>query len=162
MNIAKKFIHAFTPPALLAVIALIALLVLCLLPAAKADTQGLPSTTLACTNVPPTLPPNWATNFVSIIPLHNYSGLALETIINAASNSANVGIFLSPSVDGTNFDTRPWPWVVTLNGPTNVVATTNWDVNRLRGYQAIAITGMTNGGGATITNFGFTFNRPNN
>jgi len=151
---------------ILAVICLLIGLLLIALPA-RADQQGAAQTFLSPTNMPAIITGGANSNALnSVIVLRKGQGLGLQWLFNgsASTNTANGVMLLTPSIDGTNYDTTSWVFSRPAIGTGTTVATTNWSPLALAGYYSIEITAMTNanlGAVSTLTNQGVLFNRPN-
>lgn len=129
--------------------------------ALNAPAQLTPTTLLQVTNMPPIVTAGATSNQVSVITINNNSGLALSWQFNVSSGTSAGVLLLWPTVDGTNYDTVPWQLIRTATGTTDQIVTTNWDANKLKGYVALKVMGMTNANGGTLTNKSLQFNRPN-
>lgn len=155
----RKYQGAFALVELLIIICILALLAAISIP--KAQAQITQSTLGGVTNLPAVITATVASNTVSFIDINNNSGLALSWKFNVSSGTSAGGLFLFPSMDKTNYDTVPWVLLRNASGTTDQIATTNWDANKLRGYQSLMVGTMTNANAGTLTNKGITFGRPN-
>lgn len=111
-----------------------------------------PTTLLNATNLPAVISPGGISNTVSIINVPQKLGLSFTWKFNVSAGSSNACESLTPSVDGTNYDTTPWTLNRNANGTTDVIATTNWTHNQLNSYRTLKIVGQTNQNAGTLTN----------
>jgi prepilin-type N-terminal cleavage/methylation domain-containing protein len=160
----KRHAGAFSLVELMVVIAIIGVLTLVMMPPiARADQQGYPSTINSPTNMPATVAATTTTSGLGgFIPIKAGRGLGLQFTFNVSSGTSSAGLWLAPSVDGTNIETTAiWPWITTAAGTTTLIRTTNWSRGTLDGFAGLYVIAMTNANGGTLTNKGVTFNIPN-
>jgi Tfp pilus assembly protein FimT len=154
MRFSKK---QFALHEVLLIIAVIGILSMFSVPRASAQTgPDLQS----ATNLPATVATATQSATTSYIDLYSDSGLALSWKFNVSSGTSAGVVLLYPSVDKTNYDTTPWIWLRNANGATDVIATTNWSAQQLRGYRSLKIGALTNASAGTLTNKLLLFNRP--
>jgi len=152
--------------ALLLVIALVALLAALLIPPkVYADQQGMPTTYTTPTNMPAIVNAGTVSNnILSFIPIRQGRGMSIMWQFNLSTTnySSNVGLYLAPTVDGTNADSVVWPWIVAPSTTNLMTRTTNWARGTLDGYVGFFVLAQTNGNTGVLTNRGLLFNTPNN
>ena len=147
--------------------ATLALAVLAMLapPPAQADSQGMPTTMVAATNIPAIVTTStYSNNINSFIPIYQGKGLAIQSIYQwSATTAGNNVMVLAPTVDGTNYATTNYiVWITPSTGSaTNQVATTNWARGTLDGFQGMFILTISNTVSGTLTNKGVTYSVPN-
>jgi hypothetical protein len=160
----KRHAGAFSLLELMLVICIIgAFIALLMPPVARADQQGFPTTFVNPTNMPATVAATTTTaGLGGFIPIKQGRGLGLQFTFNVSSGTSSAGLWLAPSVDGTNIETTAiWPWITTAAGTTTLIRTTNWSRGALDGYAGLYVVAMTNANGGTLTNKGVLFNIPN-
>ena len=124
-----------------------------------ARAQVYSTTIYGITNFPATLATGATSTTTNIVPLTKDCSFALQGIFNVSAGTTNVVVQGSFTVDGTNYGTSPWTWIIPANGTTKVVAYTNWNRSQLASYTGVNITTFTNGNSGTLTNSGFLINR---
>lgn len=127
--------------------------------AIPARAQVTSTTIYGLTNFPATLASGATSTTTNIVPLTKDAGFALQGIFNVSAGTSNVVVQGSFTVDGTNYGTAPWTWIIPANGTTRVVASTNWNRAQLAGFTGVNVTTVTNGNSGTLTNAGFLINR---
>ena len=132
---------------------------------ARADTQGMPSTITAPTNLPATVTAATAVTQTSVVNLRQPRGIAVSwsfNVVAAGATAQPCTIWLYPTPDGTNYSTKtPFTLTGIANGATTVTVTTNWPRATLEGYTALNFGMISNGSASTLTNLGVVINIPN-
>ena len=129
------------------------------LSAIPAQAQVYSTTIYGLTNFPATLATGATSTVTNIVPLTKDASIALQGIFNVSAGTSNIVVQGSFTVDGTNYGTSPWTWIIPANGTTKVVASTNWNRSQLASFTGVNITTLTNGCSGTLTNSGFLINR---
>ena len=123
--------------------------------------QVTPQTIAAVSGLPTVINAATASNSLTgDITLYKDSGLGLAATFVTGTGTSNVVVWISPTVDGTNFATSGWEWTTAATATTAKTITTNWSAAQLRGYVKLRITSVTNQNASIVTNQGFYYNRP--
>ena len=147
------FKHLFAVIAIIAIVSFLAL-------TQSAQAQVYPYNLIAPTNLPTVVAAGATSNSLSSdIVLNPGKGLALSAKFVTGAGTSNIVVQLTPTVDGTNYETTNWQWTFAANGGTAVLRTTNWSAATLAGYTKLRITGITNQNASIITNQGVYANR---
>lgn len=147
-------IGRWLPQSGLALMACLVLLAIAIGTAPQARAQLTPTSPYSATNLPTIVTAGVVSNFVSMIPITQGKGLAIQWRFNAASGTAVASTYFAPSTDGVTVSTNTI-WVLSQAAGSTVTnnVTTNWPSTTLVGYTHLCIFGQTNtGGGGTITN----------
>jgi len=125
--------------------------------------QASPFDLVVITNVPATLASNVVYNATNIIQLTRNSCLSVGGRTFASSAGGNEVVSGSFSNDGTNFGMAPFTLTApnSTTFPANTVSVwTNWSQPFLSGFTYVNFTLFTNTGAGTVTNLGWTIDRP--
>ena len=133
---------------------------------ARADSQGLPSTISAPTNLPSTVALATAVTQTSVVNLRQIRGIGIvwKFCVAASTNDTTspCTIWFYPTVDGTNYATKtPFTLTGVANGTNVITVTTNWARATLEGYTALNFGMVSNGCQSVLTNLGVVINIPN-
>lgn len=144
---------------------------------ASADQQGQSSAIVPMTNLPAVVqgyqqaigvtnlinPIGASAGLTNYIAFHRGAALSMDWNFNASTGAVNTNasLIFAPSANGTTPDTwQRWVFNAQAFGPTNVDATTNWNVNQLAGYKGMFLMEQTNGCGGGLTNNSLNFTVP--
>ena len=120
------------------------------------------ATTLgSVTNLPAVINPASASNQTSVVSLQQGRGLAIYSKWAASAGNSNATVFVTASVDGTNYSSQPWRILLfPINGTNQYSYVTNFTRTDLEGLVALNFSTITNGHATGIlTNYGITFSR---
>jgi len=121
----------------------------CLLTQAQVTSQNLKTLTNIPSPFTTTNSVTATTNKISIVP---GKGLGLQLRLSGAAASLPSGLWIFPSVDGTNTAKIPWVWTNGIAvGTTHDTYVTNFSAAQLHGITALYIQ-VTNGTPGSLTN----------
>jgi hypothetical protein len=150
----RRLVHR--PIAASIILVMMALLAMLVLPAqAQPQIQPYqPITLIPFTNLPTVLTAGSFSNTTSYVDVPQKFGLSFSLKFNASAGTSNVCVIITPTNDGTNYDTTGWALNRNANGATDVVLTTNWTHGQLNAFRRLKIMQMTNQNNGTVTNKG--------